>query len=195
MGKLTALVAVLFLAVGAGQAGKGMWIYVKAHIAQQLIERAWSHALAGDENFKPWPWADTYPVARIVVPRLGVDVIALAGDSGRTLAFGPGVSFGNDLVEGEGVTLISGHRDTHFSFLGDLVIGDRLLVTTTSRRTYIYEMKEQVVFDVNDGEFLAQDDSPILALVTCWPLDAITPGGSMRMAVIAESVLGQVGDN
>ena len=28
---------------------------------------------------KPWPWADTWPVARLVVPSLGIDQIVLEG--------------------------------------------------------------------------------------------------------------------
>ena len=40
---------------------------------------------------KPWSWADTWPVARIIVPRIGRSAIALAGASGQALAFGLGV--------------------------------------------------------------------------------------------------------
>ncbi len=39
---------------------------------------------------KPWPWADTHPVARLIAPAQDADVLVLAGASGRTLAFGPG---------------------------------------------------------------------------------------------------------
>ncbi|HEU4579859.1 MAG TPA: hypothetical protein VFS67_16480, partial [Polyangiaceae bacterium] len=30
---------------------------------QVLLRRAWAAARAGDEHARPWPWADTWPVA------------------------------------------------------------------------------------------------------------------------------------
>ena len=37
-----------------------------------------------------WPWADTWLIARLVVPSLAIDQIVLEGTYGRTLDFGPG---------------------------------------------------------------------------------------------------------
>jgi len=86
---ITLLVVTLVL-LGLWQTGSGTWIYVKAKLAQVLLQRAWAVSLAGQRDVKPWPWADTWPVARLVVPSLGIDQIVLAGAHGRTLAFGPG---------------------------------------------------------------------------------------------------------
>ena len=88
--RLTQALAVLLFTFGGWQVGAGVWIYAKAALAQVLIKHAWDEALAGHKAMRPWPWADTYPVARLAVPALGVDEIVLAGASGRTLAFGPG---------------------------------------------------------------------------------------------------------
>ena len=68
-----------------------MDIYLKAELAQYLLlEKAWTRTLQGENQVKPWPWADTWPVARLQLPKYGIDLIVLSGASGRTLAFGPG---------------------------------------------------------------------------------------------------------
>src|SRR5207248_2826247 len=86
----TRLVSAALLAGGAALFGHGAYIYAKAGLAQVLLRRAWERTLAGERDVKPWPWADTWPVARLTIPKAGTDSIVLAGASGRTLAFGPG---------------------------------------------------------------------------------------------------------
>ena len=84
-----------------GAAGTALWhlgqasyIHAKAWLAQYLIRAAWERSLATGTTVKPWSWADTWPVARLVAPRQDADLYVLAGDSGRSLAFGPGHRFG-----------------------------------------------------------------------------------------------------
>jgi len=88
--KLRVGAEIALLALGAWQFGQGAWIEAKAWLAQALIGRAWAKTLAGHRNVKPWPWADTWPVARLSVPALGIERYVLAGTSGAAMAFGPG---------------------------------------------------------------------------------------------------------
>ena len=102
------------------------WIPIKAEVAQVLLQRAWSKSVDGHAQTRPWPWADTWPVARLTATSHDVDLIVLAGGSGRTLAFGPG-HLGASALPGEiGNMVIAGHRDTHFAFLQEVRRGDRL---------------------------------------------------------------------
>jgi sortase A len=72
-------VGALLLAVASAiHLGQGAYIYAKAQLAQVLLERAWQRALAGEAAPKPWPWADTWPVARLEAPALGVDLFVCA---------------------------------------------------------------------------------------------------------------------
>ena len=57
-------IAVLLVAAGAWQLSDGLWIQAKAWLARGLIAHAWSRTLQGEARAKPWPWADTWPVAR-----------------------------------------------------------------------------------------------------------------------------------
>lgn len=164
--------------------GHAAYLHAKARLAQVLLERAWQEAQAEGDAPRPWPWADTTPVARLRVTRLGVDRIVLDGDSGRTLAFGPGWAPASARPGSHGVVVLSAHRDTHFAFLRELARGDRIALDST-QGTRRYRVVDLRVFDVRDGEarFAAGGDG--LVLVTCWPFDAIAPGGPLRYVVSA----------
>ena len=100
MTKVITLLVLTLVLLGLWQTGSGAWIYVKARLAQVLLQRAWAGTLAVQYQYdvKPWPWADTWPVARLVVPSLGIDQIVIEGAHGRTLAFGPGRVGSNQTV-------------------------------------------------------------------------------------------------
>ncbi|MFP6625625.1 MAG: sortase, partial [Deltaproteobacteria bacterium] len=100
--------------VSLWQIGGAVYIHAKAELSQVLLKRAWARTLEYGEPSRPWPWADTWPVARLRVPRLGIDQVVLAGASGASLAFAPGHLSGTASPGETGSTVISGHRDTHF---------------------------------------------------------------------------------
>ena len=167
------------------QLGQGAYIHAKARLAQYLVATAWEKTLAGAREVKPWAWADTWPVARLAAPRLGVELYVLAGASGRTLAFGPGHLPGTAAPGEAGNTVISAHRDTHFAFLRELAPGDELVVETPSaaRRRYVVVSTE--VVHESALRVILSDDLRRLTLVTCYPFDAIDPRGPLRYVVHA----------
>src|SRR5262245_58071359 len=176
----------LTLAVGFGAAGGR--IYVKAWLAQRLLHRAWAASQAGGGAVKPWPWADTWPVARLSLPDRGVDMIVLADASGRSMAFGPGHVAGSAPPGSVGNTVLSGHRDTQFRFLKDLAPGDRIQLETVDGTVHDYAVADRLIVDARDVEILWDTDDPVLTLVTCFPFDAIVPGGPLRYVVRAVRV-------
>ncbi len=184
-----AATALGILLVGAGlwQLGSAGTIHAKAWLAQVLLERAWAATLGGAAAARPWPWADTHPVARLQVPSLGVDQIVLADDSGRALAFGPGLLGGSAAPGTAGHTVLSGHRDTHFAFLEQLAPGTLLRLQSPDGAWRVYRVSGGQVIDSRHAR-LAQDDGvSALTLVTCYPFDALVPGGPLRYLVFAES--------
>jgi sortase A len=166
-----------WLALDAG------WLQAKAYLAQYLLSQAWDEARSSGSIRRPWPWADTYPVARLRIAALSIDQIVLAGDSGPTLAFGPGWAEASAPANEPGTTVISGHRDTHFSFLRVLQAGDELELESSSGAQR-YRVVDTRVADARHEQIGLADDSSLL-LVTCWPFDAIVPGGPMRYVVRA----------
>jgi sortase A len=179
--------AALLLVAGAWQAGQGAWIQVKAWLAQVLIRQAWSRTLDGEAQAKPWPWADTWPVARLSVPRLGVERYVLAGAHGATLAFGPGHASQTSLPGEHGNSLIGGHRDTHLAFLAELRPGDEIVVERRDGAHVRYRVSDAQVLDRRDTWIARQRYGVRLTLVTCFPLDAWRAGGDQRYVVTAEA--------
>ena len=171
--------------IGLWQMGEGMWIYAKAGLAQLLLKRAWALTRSGEAGMKPWPWADTWPLARLVVPSQGIDMIVLNGAYGRTLAFGPGYVESSALPGLPGTTIISGHRDTHFSFLRRLQRDDAIVLETPDGRRPRYRVHDTRIVDARTASIVFSQDADRLILVTCYPFDSIMPGGSLRYVVTA----------
>jgi len=159
---------------------QSLWIPVKAELAQYLLESAWQRTLSGDSNARPWPWADTRPVAVLEAPRQGIRQIVLEGASGRNLAFGPAAL----TPVGQPDLVVSGHRDTHFRFLGDLAPGDELRVSTPGGER-AYRVSQLEVVDTRRQELVLDPGRQRLTLITCYPLDAPTAGGPLRLVVTA----------
>lgn len=165
--------------------GHGVWIYAKAQLAQYLLQRAWERTLHGEAQAKPWPWADTWPMARLQMPKYGVDLILLAGASGRTLAFGPGHASSSASPGKRGTTIVSGHRDTHFRFLARVSPGDVVFVETPAKERFRYRIIRADIVDARKAT-IATSPEAALVLVTCYPFDSILPGGAFRYIVTAE---------
>lgn len=174
---------------GLWQIGEGLWIPAKAWLAQRLIAQAWDEAMATRRPVPPWPWADTNPVARLVVPALGVDQIVLAHATGRTLAFGPGHLDGSPAPGAAGLSVVSGHRDTSFRFLADVAPGTALRIQRADGAWVDYVIREIQVVDERTTRLpLVGNGPPQLALTTCYPFDAVMPGGPLRLVALAEAV-------
>jgi sortase A len=173
---------------GMWQIGSASYIHAKAILAQVLLETAWDKTVHGQQEVKPWPWADTWPISRLDVPGLGIDRIVLAGASGSSLAFGPGHLFGSPLPGQQGNTVIAGHRDTHFRFLKDIQPGELIQLQSNKGRTISYEVSETIIVDEKQAEYLANTSENTLTLITCYPFDAIRPGGPLRYLVIAKQI-------
>ena len=181
---LTGLLVALPLC-GFWNIGQATYIQSKAKLAQLLLEAAWAETLDDQTNVKPWPWADTWPIARLSVPRLNLHRIVLAGANGSSLAFGPGYLFNSKPLDAFGNSLIAGHRDTHFAFLRELNIGDVIHIQRKDGIFDTYIVNNFYIADENDSERLYSVNHKQLTLITCYPFTAIIPGGPLRYIVEA----------
>ena len=184
---LTKVAAVLTLIVGVGFLADAFWLFGKAQVGQMLLSRAWAKTLEDGEDHKPWPWADHWPVARLISEEHNIDQIVLAGDSGSVLAFAPGMNLQAAKPGEAGTVLISGHRDTHFRFLQNLKPGARLTLQTQNG-THQYTIEETRIVDSTTTRIDPTLDNGQLVLVTCYPFDAIDAGGPMRFVVLGEGI-------
>ena len=181
------LLIYLLLAGGGMLICDGMWLKAKAMLAQFLLRDAWEETIRTGVAVKPWPWADSWPVARLWVPRLDIDRIVLEGDSGEVLAFGPGHISASATPGARGNCVLTGHRDTSFTFLEQLIPGDTLTVEgADGKRTTFTVTMTQV--EHRSNLYFEEVDSPWLTLVTCYPFDAVRPGTDQRYVVFARFI-------
>jgi sortase A len=182
------VIAAACAALAAWQLGAAGLILTKAVVAQHLLETSWTRTLAGERQAKPWPWADTWPVARLLVPARSIDLIVLAGATGRTLAFGPGHLDGTPLPGEPGVSVIGGHRDTHLAFVRDLTPGSEVAIERADGRRIAYRVADAHIADSRTEAIDTDAPGSRLVLVTCYPFDAVVPGGPLRYVVFADPI-------
>ena len=166
----------------------GAWIPAKARLAQVLLDHAWHETLRSGGSAKPWPWADTWPVARLSAPTHKKSMVVLAGTNGAALAFGPGHLTTSAPPGVSDNSVIAGHRDTHFAFLKAVKLGDVLQLQAPDGVVYDYTVTDTRVVHETDTRVLQRSQSTMLTLITCYPFDAVVPGGPLRYVVRARGI-------
>lgn len=161
------------------------WVPAKAGLGQWLLERAWQARAPGASTPapRPWPWADTRPVAELEIPELGLRQLVLEGASGRNLAWGPAAL--TPVTQRD--VVLSGHRDTHFAPLERLAVNDEMILRDGARERR-YRVAWLDVVDSRTRDLVIENDRDRLTLVTCYPFDAATAGGPLRLVVTARLI-------
>lgn len=180
-------IILIILVIGAWQFGSGSYIYAKAHLAQYLLNNAWSKTLQGEKKVKPWNWADTYPIAKLTFVKSKQSYLVLAGGTGRTMAFGPGHVSASPLPGNGGNSVIVGHRDTHFKMLKNLTLNDKIHVEIPDKQVQ-YRVIDSFIVDQSQIEVMQDYGIEQLTLITCYPFDTLRAGGPLRYVVQAESI-------
>lgn len=168
--------ATAILVLGVASTIGGSWVQIKAVLAQWLIQQSWQQAILSGTPHKPWPWADTAPIARLVADKQQIDVVVLDGVHGESLAFGPGM-----LSRDDGRSrIIAGHRDTHFNWLNQLQTGDEIRLQTAKDGWQHYQVQGSRIAD-SQKEYMPEGKD--LLLTTCYPFNAVSAGGPLRYVV------------
>jgi sortase A len=181
------VISVLLMLASLSFFGHSIWIFAKAQLAQLLLERAFTQSIATGQPVKAWSWADTYPVARIHIDRIGAEAIVLKGSSGEAMAFGPAWVNETARPGTRGTSVMAAHRDTHFSFLKYVKVGDEIEVTRDDGLVFHYRAISMRVVDWNKSGIDAHEAGFHLVLATCYPFNAITHG-PQRYVVEAELI-------
>lgn len=108
------------------------------------------------------------PIARLVIPSIGLDEVVLEGVTDEALNGGPGHLPGSALPGELGNSVISAHRDRHFSKLGEVEIGDT--ITTVSRQQQVKWVVTGRKVVGREAPALFQTAEATLTLTTCWPI-------------------------
>jgi len=173
--KLFLIIVLVLLSVGS--AGKASYLSGKAWLAQCLLNHAWSQSESSGDPIKPWPWADIHPVAKLIVPRLNKTQIVLESHSSEAMAFGPG------LIQRDNSFFLAGHRDSHFAFLSQLVIGDSVELRMPNGESHSATIQAIEIIDTEKQKEISIPDNSII-LLTCYPFNAVRAGGPLRYVAV-----------
>jgi sortase A len=163
-----AMLGALLLLPGSFLVARAGWVRAKGAVGEVLIHRALAATLADGRARPPWSWADMHPVARLTVPRLGIERPVLSNASGQALAFGIGHIDGTALPAAAGNCVLAGHRDSWAAFLADLRVGDAIVVESPGGRA-VYRVASSGIVRFDDARVLLDRGDDRLTLVTCWP--------------------------
>lgn len=178
---------VMLWAIGSYLLSQGVYMDLKAELAQVFIANAWQQRSYGRPPPKPWRWADTRPIAKLSVRKIEKALYVMQDSSGESLAFGPGHIAGSADVSSDGHVFMAGHRDSHFDFLRELQVGDEIITESYLGKTARYRVVELLVVDTDKTQ-LSQQPKALLTLITCYPFDSVVPGGPLRYVVTAEKL-------
>jgi sortase A len=122
-------------------------------------------------------------VARLVIPRIGLDEIVLEGVDDDALNGGPGHYPGSAFPGEPGNAIVSAHRDRHFNHLDALEVGDTITTESGSRTSSWVVVSKRVVD--RDARALFSTPDATLTLTTCWPIRYFGPAPD-RLIVTAK---------
>ncbi|MEZ8142486.1 class GN sortase [Enterovibrio sp. FF113] len=177
---------------GAILMANGLYIKAKAQLAQVLISHAWEQQKLTGDNHKPWPWADTYPIAKLSMQDQTSNWV-LSGANARNLAFGPTLQTQTAAPGRKGNVVVFGHNDTHFSGLASLALGDELNLETRAGTKLYYQVTNVAVVHESETEWAANTADDRITLITCYPFDSLTFNGPMRYIVVAKPIDPEIG--
>ena len=160
----------------ARSAARGRWAELEA-------ARSVAGARATASPGASWPAAIGSPVARLLVPRVGIDEVVVEGVNDAELRAGPGHMVGSAVPGDSGTSVISAHRDRHFHRLSGIQVGDTI-VTESAHGTTTWAVRRVRVVHA-DAPALRSSTTPTLVLTTCWPIRYLGPAPD-RLIVEAE---------
>jgi sortase A len=182
--KLVLVATAPVVVAGLWMLGQAAYVHAKAWGAQALLDRAWERTLAGEREVQPWPWADTWPVARLTLPERNLSLYVLTGAN----AFGPGHILGTALPGEDGNSVIGGQLDTHLAFLKDVKRGSEIIVERRDGARRHYRVQAAEVFGERETWVMKQDGWTHMTLVTGYPFDALRASGPLRYVVFADAI-------
>jgi sortase A len=162
----------LAVAFAGGRYAVGEWKRQEARRAWDESEARAIVALARGTSAVDAPLAlpvvPGAPVARLLIPRIGLDEVVLEGVDDNALNAGPGHLPGSAFPGERGNAVISAHRDRHFTRLGEIRVGDTLMTEAGARRATWIVISRRVI-DA-DAPALFRTSHATLTLTTCWPI-------------------------
>lgn len=168
--------SLVIILAGVVLLGIGIWQIVSVNnetnktlkIAKQIVaEKPQKDNNNNVSTNEPPNFGDT--VGILEIPRVDAELPIVEGTDPNDLKKGVGHYRGSALPAEHGQIVLSGHRDTVFRRLGELKIGDSLIIKIP-KGTYTYEITHTKIVDAKDTSVITlQKTEEELLLTTCYP--------------------------
>jgi sortase A len=187
------VIAIIFFLIGLSMTSYHSYqLYIQKNIVTSINKQDLNASLTNDPTqetkTKPSPsYKQGDLVAELIIPSIQSTFPVLLGSDNEILKKGIGMyqSKWTTLPSQEGHTVLSGHRDTVFTRLGEIKIGDYLIVEFENR-LFPYKVKNIWITSKNDRSVIVSKDEPTLTLTTCYPFHYI---GSAPKRYIVQGTL------
>jgi sortase A len=111
-------------------------------------------------------------LGRLSIPALGQEFLVIEGTRDSDLKKGVGHYVKSVMPGQKDNCVLSAHRDTFFSELGELKKGDRMTLETATG-SYTYEVKRTRIVGKDDRTVIVPTKNGVLTLTTCYPFDYV----------------------
>jgi len=162
------------------------WFPIKGWLSQQLISYSWHETISLHQKIKPWPWADTYPIAELSFKRLNKSIVVLNGGDPTTLAFSAGAIAPFNQVLSTKPFVVAGHRDSHFSFLNQVFMNDIISLADSNGQSQLYQVEAIDIVDASTGQLPVLASNSQLVLITCYPFTNSGSDSNERYVITAK---------
>ena len=126
-------------------------------------------------------------IGSLIIPSLNLELPIFQGTSEKELKKGVGHFIQSVLPGEEDNSVLSGHRETVFRKIGDLVIGD-LVIVETSAGKFTYEVSGTRIVDKDDRTVIVPTEDGVLTMTTCYPFNYTGPAPD-RYIVSADLII------
>lgn len=141
---------------------------------------------APDKTLYPVYPAEGDTIGSLTIPALKQELPILQGTGEQELQKGVGHFTQSVLPGEEDNSVLSGHRETVFRQIGNLKMGD-LLIVKTSAGIFSYEVNGTRIVHEDDKTVIVPTEHAVLTLTTCYPFN--TPGYSPDRYIVSAALV------
>jgi len=159
-----------FLASGLAVLTYAGYVFVEARYYQAREQAVFEESLVKivSRSEAPHLIIEGGVIGEMEVPRLGLKVMVVQGDSPSILQRAVGHLPGTALPGDAGNVALAGHRDTFFRPLKDILPGDGVTLKTPEGN-FQYRVESTAVVPPTDVRVIQASGGRILTLITCFP--------------------------
>ncbi|HUW87976.1 MAG TPA: class D sortase [Candidatus Paceibacterota bacterium] len=136
-------------------------------------------------SYRPYPKSGDV-IGKITLPALKTTLPIIEGTGDKELKRGVGHFIGSVLPGEDDNSVLAGHRDSVFSQLGKLILGD-LVVIRTQAGEFTYQVVRFRIVNADDRTVIVPTPAAMLTLSTCFPFRYI--GNAPKRYIVSAKLI------